>query len=82
MLGLCKSDTNCTLKLCYHVLQKATTAPNVICLSRLHHQLFDKFHISWKFDYNTNPTGHPGTCVVAHVKYIDRLYFSTHGNPG
>ena len=34
------------------------------------------------FDYTNNPIGHPGTCVVANVKYIECPHWSHHDNPG
>ena len=61
--------------------QKVITL-NIICLSHLHQQLFNQFHIAQYFKYDTNPIGHPVTCVVSKIKSTDRLYFSPPENPG
>ena len=53
-----------------------------LCPSRLHHKLFDQFHIEGYLDYNTNTIGKPVTFVISHVKPIDLLYWSLHGDPG
>ena len=76
-----RSDTNCTLKRWYHVLPQAKITLNMVCPSRLNHQLFYQLHIASYFDYTTNAIGHPVTCVVANVKPTDCLYFSPNGNP-
>ena len=81
LLGLSKLDAKCTLKLWYHIIPQAKISLNILCLPRLHHQLFDQFHISRSFGCETNPIGHPVTCVVANIKPTCCLYLSPHGDP-
>ena len=77
---MCISDTKYTLKLWYHVLTQAKITLNIICPSRLQHQLFDQFHIAQQFDCKNHLIVHPGTCVVVNIKTIDCLYRSPRGN--
>ena len=71
VLGLCINDAKYTLKLRYHILPKSKITLKMLHQSRLHHQLFDQFHISRCFECETNKIGHPITFVLANVKTID-----------
>ena len=81
MLVLCRSDTYYTLKLWRHVIPQAKITLNMLCPSRLQHQLFDQLHTAQYFECETNPIGYPGTCVAVNVRPTDCLYWLTHGNP-
>ena len=82
LLGMCRSDTNCNLKLWYHIPTQAPITLYMLYPSRLPHQLFYQYRKARQFDYNNNSIGHPITCVVVHVNSTDCLYFLPHGNPG
>ena len=46
LLGICISDTKCTLKLWYHVIPQEKITLNMLFLACPHQQLFDQFHIA------------------------------------
>ena len=70
------------MKIQDHVSTQSKTTLNMILLSHIHQQLFDQLHIKQQFEYTNNTTENRGTCVVAHVKFSDRLYWFTHDDPG
>ena len=67
-------------ELWYRILTQVNITLNMLCPSRLHHQLFDQFHIAQYFGCETNTIVHPVTCVVSNIKTTDCLYWSPHGD--